>query len=125
MFHNAALEVEAPIGGCLFSKQGHQSGPSLCVIGRKADMEKVAARMGNIPSLAYMRGAISIYGVGEFDAVPLPVADEVVTFFEPVETYTTSGAPSATLYWQVLGHAAELGIIAGRGVPARPTRVAY
>jgi hypothetical protein len=125
MFHHATLEAEALAGVCLFHHEGHHSGPSLCVVGRTADMEKVVARMANIPSLAYMRGAISIYGTEDNGTGHFPVADDVLILLDPVESYAASGAPSTALYWQILERAAELGIIAGRGVPARSTRMSF
>lgn len=118
MFHVPNIAADSWSKACLFSKSGHKPGPSLAVVGRMADMEKVAARMENIPSLAYMRGSIAIYGVlSDQEANFEPLADDVLRLLDPSCNYASNGAPSATQYWLVLGRAAELGIIAGRGVP--------
>jgi hypothetical protein len=124
MFHPSEIEIPQRRDQIVFSHTGLQSGPSLAIVGRASEMEKIAARMEKIPSLGYMRGSITIYAVEEeASATRIPEVDDVLVLLDRSEEFTSN--PLAALYWKVLARAASLGIIAGRGVPLGSTRVVW
>jgi hypothetical protein len=124
MYYASEIEIPQSRGEVVFSQKGLKEGPSLAVIGRVGDMEKIAARMDKIPSLAYMRGSITIYAVDEMaEATHVPEVDDVLVLLDRSEVNTCN--PRAALYWKILARAAALGIIAGRGVPVDTTPVTW
>lgn len=124
MLHTSEIEIPQHDGEIIFSHTGLQNGPSLAVVGRIGEMKKIAERLAKVPSLAYMRGSITIYAVEEeVAAARVPEVDDVLVLMDRSEAITAN--PLAALYWKVLARAASLGIIAGRGVPLGPQRVTW
>ena len=124
MFHASEIVIPSCDGTVVFNQSGLKSGPSLAVVGRASEMQKIADRLEKIPSLAYMRGSITIYAV-EDQAMSshVPDVDDVLVLLDGAEADATN--PVAALFWKVLARAANLGIIAGRGVPVGTTRVVW
>lgn len=93
---------------------GHRSGPRLAVFGSKELARKAVAALSRVPSLGYMRGSISIRVLPDgISSVRVPFdADEIVILDKP-EFVGRVGH----VHWQILGRAAALGMVRGRGIP--------
>lgn len=102
----------------VFHCAGARPGPSLGVVGRREDLEKVADRLEAIPTLPYIQGSIALFVEGD----AMPVCDALLELSDVPSGPEARTAPSNAFYWAVLGKAAALGIIAGRGVPAKASR---
>jgi hypothetical protein len=85
---------------------GHLPGPNLVVAGAPDVLRALARGLSNIPTLSRMRGALVLGMAPEINV------DASVFVDEP-------DAPIQDIIWSVLAEAARLGMISGRGVPAR------
>jgi len=87
---------------------GAQSGPTLAVILGPEQSSAIVNRLAALPSLAYLRGVLI---VGEAAEDPVVATDDVLDLRgqkDPVD-----------MFWTLLARATSLGMIAGRGIPAR------
>ena len=111
---HAALETLGPhrivFGGHLgigpfWRKTGLKSGPVLVVTGCGAGLDGAVRRLKALPSLGYMRGELTV---------------SRLAFSCGADMYLQlSGLPEMESYWRILAAATRLGMISGRGVPAR------
>jgi hypothetical protein len=89
----------------VWTLSGAQIGPVLLVTGMGQGMRGAIHRLQSVPSLGYMRGEIvfaetqsHIHADMHLDITPLPASEA---------------------YWCILASATSLGMISGRGVPAK------
>ncbi len=110
---------------------GHTKGPEAIVIGNRAATATAFHKLAQLPSLPYLVGRLTLVyqeaiddassGVGYMDVVPNPVYGSLFVGYDPDE------AASSTMrrridddtYWATLRLCAKLGMISGRGVPAK------
>jgi len=92
----------------LFAMQGASAGPRLVVTAPEQLARALADRFWDLPSLGRMRGSL----------VLRPDTQDPV-FDLPDFTLVLSHDDETDAYFAILGHMAELGMIAGRGVPLR------
>lgn len=109
---NATLEgqvkdANAVSGG--WQLTGPKPGPTLVIVGSGAALAGAVKRLQALPSLAYLRGHLRVCST-----IPDIAIDTLVSIKTEVEQ---------DAYWHILAAAARLGMISGRGIPARFLRV--
>lgn len=108
------VEVASRVGGAVVAGTdgGRLAGPALVVGGIGCGAEDAFARRQALPSLAFLRGSSTMVLAETPDAMlahrDLPERADAV--------HWVAARDGVACYWSILGHAAQLGMIAGRGV---------
>ena len=110
------------IGGTLM-------GPQVLVAGLSPISEVVFQKLLDIPTLASMRGQLTLVSLTKIDAFGLDVGDAGIGTQTPDEVMFLPYDPNPSHhdqvvnegYWAVLRLCTQLGMIAGRGVPPTVT----
>lgn len=107
---------------------GFNAGPDVLVAGHTPIANLVYDRLLLLPTLAWMRGRLTLVFLHEFEREGLhshfgkmfdPSPDELL--FLPYDLIDAHHAKAASEgYWTVLRLCARLGMVTGRGVPAAP-----
>lgn len=97
---------------------GARPGPTLLVLAEPRQFAKTVAQLAALPGLPWMHGRIVMLHQDRFlaraDAITRQIAPVDLTLSLP---FAPEGAGDRHGFWQVLRHAAALGMIAGRGLP--------
>lgn len=103
------------VRGCKATRFGGvQAGPTLLVAIGCGLFEPVSQRLGDVPTLAWMRGRIVLVRLSGFEDFAEHI-DDTLTLVQWAMPGDEAAVDAA--YWTVLRKAARLGMIAGRGVP--------
>lgn len=89
---------------------GTKPGPTLVIIGKGPAFHSAIDRLKSLASLAYLRGELWVC-----PDLPEVSIDTLIHIKTDVE---------AEAYWHILGAAARLGMISGRGIPTRHLKAA-
>jgi hypothetical protein len=106
-YRPVSVVADATDGICGYRFAGLRAGPALTVVAPVNVRRRVSGRLAMIPSLHRLRGEIRIVSSM---AAQMPPTDAWLILGE---------SHAADAYWRVLARAAALGIIEGRGIPAR------
>ncbi|MEJ6404929.1 hypothetical protein [Yoonia sp. 2307UL14-13] len=116
-----AAERDAPLG---YRLGGFRAGPSLVVTGCDRVAEAVFDRLLAVPTLAWMRGRLTLIFMDRLDGEAfdelepsLPVDQTIILPHDAVADDMVTAA-----YWMVLRACTQLGMIDGRGVSWKGVR---
>ena len=104
----------------VFEKRSAGSGSVLSVVSSDANLASVVQRLEANINLEDIKGALVFYACDPSQLKELtdeigPLSDDVLTLM-PGDSISHSSDPAAVLYWTILAHAADLGIVAPKGI---------
>lgn len=94
----------------VFQLNGPAPGSRLAVIGKRSDLERVAARLEAIPRSACLKGSIIL----AVDAGAVVHCDRLLRLDDVPSGADVATAPSTAFYWAIVQQAAVMGILKGR-----------